>query len=59
MLQRKYLSINPSGDSSPSEEDKRITRRLKESGQLLGIPFLDNVIFGKDSYTSFADEEIL
>lgn len=47
---------HPSGDSSPSEEDKRVTRRLKESGELLGIPLLDHVIIGKDSYTSFADE---
>ena len=54
-----FIHNHPSGDSSPSEEDKRITRRLKESGQLLGIPLLDDVIIGKDSYTSFADEKIL
>ena len=40
---------HPSSDSSPSEEDKRITRRPKESGQLLGVPLLDHVIIGKDS----------
>ena len=47
---------HPSGDSSPSEEDKRITRRLQESGELLGIPLLDHVIISKEDFTSFADE---
>ena len=47
---------HPSGDSSPSEEDKRITRRLQESRELLGIPLLDHVIISKEDFTSFADE---
>ena len=47
---------HPSGDSNPSEEDKRITRRLHESGELLGIPLLDQIIISKEDFTSFADE---
>ena len=47
---------HPSGHSSPSEEDKRITRRLQESGELLGIPLLDHIIISKEDFTSFADE---
>ena len=47
---------HPSGDSSPSEEDKRITRRLQDSGELLGIPLLDHIIISKEDFTSFADE---
>ena len=47
---------HPSVDSSPSEEDKRITRRLQESGELLGIPLLDHIIISKEDFTSFADE---
>ncbi|MEC8271568.1 MAG: JAB domain-containing protein, partial [SAR324 cluster bacterium] len=38
------------------EEDKRITRRLQESGELLGIPLLDHIIISKEDFTSFADE---
>jgi len=44
---------HPSGDPQPSEEDKTITQRLIEAGELLGIPVLDHVIIGKDTYWSF------
>ena len=47
---------HPSGDPTPSREDKEITRRLVEGGQLLGIGVLDHIIIGQGSYYSFADE---
>ena len=50
---------HPSCDSKPSEEDKRITRRLVETCELIGIPVLNHVIIGQDNYTSFADEGLL
>ena len=50
---------HPLGDSNPSEEDKRIPRRLQESGELLGIPLLDHIIISKEDFTSFADEDWL
>ena len=50
------LHNHPSGDPLPSEEDKRITSRLEEAGQLMGIPLLDHLIIGHNgSYHSFAD----
>lgn len=39
---------HPSGDPKPSSEDISITRRLKESGELLGIKVLDHIIIGTD-----------
>lgn len=39
---------HPSGDPKPSSEDIAITRRLKESGELLGIKVLDHIIIGTD-----------
>ena len=44
---------HPSGDCSPSPEDKDVTRRLQESGALLGIPLLDHLIVaaGGDFYS--------
>jgi DNA repair protein RadC len=36
----------PSGDPMPSAEDKELTRRLKEVGELVGIRLLDHVIVG-------------
>jgi DNA repair protein RadC len=50
---------HPSGDPEPSQEDLRITERLVEVGKLVGIPVLDHVIIGHESYTSFADKGIL
>ncbi len=37
---------HPSGDPSPSREDKLTTRRLVDAGKLLGIPLLDHVVLG-------------
>lgn len=51
-----FAHNHPSGDPVPSEEDRRITVKLAEVGELLGIPMLDHVIVGRDgSYYSFAD----
>lgn len=44
---------HPSGGTEPSQEDKEITRRLKEAGELLGIRVLDHIIIG-DRFFSFA-----
>ncbi len=35
---------HPSGDVKPSEEDRQVFDRLKEAGELLGIPLLDFLI---------------
>lgn len=43
---------HPTGNVEPSIEDKQITNRLKEIGELLGIPLLDHVIIGKENYAS-------
>ena len=40
---------HPSGHVSPSAEDIKITRRLREAGDLLGIKLLDHVIIGSQS----------
>lgn len=50
---------HPSGDPTPSNEDRSITKRLKEAGELLGIRVLDHVIVGEGRYFSFADGGIL
>ncbi|MBU6434894.1 MAG: JAB domain-containing protein [Nitrospirae bacterium] len=50
---------HPSGDSPPSQEDRALTRRLKEGGDLLGITVLDHIVLGEDRYHSFADHQEL
>lgn len=50
---------HPSGDSTPSQEDRALTQRLKEGGDLLGIAVLDHLVLGEDRYYSFADHGAL
>lgn len=50
---------HPSGNLTPSQADKDLTKRVKEAGRLLDIPILDHLIFGDNGYFSFADEGIL
>ena len=50
---------HPSGNTKPSEADKRLTRQMSEAGKLLEISVLDHVIFTDGSYFSFADENLL
>ena len=50
---------HPSGDPAPSQEDLHITRRLVETGKIVGIRALDHVIIGDCRYFSFADQGLL
>lgn len=51
------LSHNhPSGNLTPSEQDKRLTKRLVEIGKALDLPVLDHIILSPEGYFSFADE---
>lgn len=43
---------HPSGDLSPSAEDLKVTERLKEAAWLLGINFLDHIIFSRRGFFS-------
>lgn len=47
---------HPSDDPSPSEEDRQLTKRLKEGADLLGIPLLDHLVLAGDRCYSFADQ---
>jgi len=51
-----FIHNHPSGDPQPSNEDRRLTARLVEAGQLLGIRVLDHIIIGAQEYYSFADK---
>lgn len=50
---------HPSGELSPSREDKAVTADLKAAGALLGIPVLDHVILSRNGYVSFKEMGIL
>jgi DNA repair protein RadC len=46
---------HPSGDPTPSRADIDFTQRLRDVGDLVGIPLLDHVIIGADGYTSLCE----
>lgn len=50
---------HPTGDPEPSSDDIVLTKRLKESGILVGIPVLDHIIIGADQYVSFVERGLL
>jgi len=50
---------HPSGNLTPSDEDKTLTKKLKQAGQLLDINTLDHLIISDAGYYSFADEGLL
>lgn len=50
---------HPSGNCKPSDEDAKITQKVKQAAQTFDISLLDHVIVTDQKCTSFADDEIL
>ena len=46
-----FVHNHPSANPTPSRQDTELTRRLKEVGDLVGIPVLDHVVIGRDEVT--------
>ena len=47
---------HPSGEPEPSSEDRVLTARLRQAGDLIGITILDHIVLGDDRTFSFADQ---
>jgi DNA repair protein RadC len=47
-----FAHNHPSGDTTPSEEDIGLSKRLAEAGQIMGVDVLDHVIFAGGDYLS-------
>lgn len=50
---------HPSGEPTPSAEDREVTRQLVEAGRVLGIPVLDHVVIGDGRYVSFVESGLM
>ncbi|MBI5471296.1 MAG: DNA repair protein RadC [Ignavibacteriae bacterium] len=50
---------HPSGNPEPSAEDIGVTKQLVDAGKIIGIPLHDHIIIAGDSYTSFAERNLL
>ena len=46
---------HPSGDPTPSAEDREVTDRLIRAGQLIGIPLLDHVVVAERGHVSLRE----
>ncbi|HMY80318.1 MAG TPA: DNA repair protein RadC [Candidatus Absconditabacterales bacterium] len=47
---------HPSGDSSPTEKDKEVVKKIVEAGELIGIPVIDFLITSENDDYSFFEE---
>ena len=50
---------HPSGDCSPSADDRDTTLRLRKAGEILGIPVLDHVIIAGENRYSFRESGLM
>lgn len=50
---------HPSGQLKPSKEDEKITKKIKQFGELIEMPVLDHLIITDNGYFSFSDQELL
>jgi DNA repair protein RadC len=50
---------HPSGDPTPSQDDRIITKDLKRAAETLGLRILDHIILCKDKALSMAEERML
>lgn len=48
---------HPSGDQTPSKEDDRLTKRIVETGKMLGIELIDHIVIGKNVFYSYAGND--
>lgn len=50
---------HPSGDRSPSQEDRNCCRKIHETGEILGVELADFLIISEKTYCSFKEEAYL
>ena len=51
-----FVHNHPSGNVEASEDDIKLTKRLAQAGEIVGIDVLDHVIIGGKSYISLKRE---
>lgn len=53
------LHNHPSGNAEPSNEDISITKKLVESGKILGIEVFDHIIIAGNQFVSFVEKRLI
>jgi DNA repair protein RadC len=54
-----FVHNHPSGDPEPSEDDLLLTKKLVESGKILGIEVMDHIIVAKNDFFSFKHKGLI
>ncbi len=54
-----FVHNHPSGDPTPSQEDKKTTERLVAAGKILGIPVMDHLIIGDGRFVSLKEKGVI
>lgn len=54
-----FIHNHPSGNPKPSQNDRNITDRLVQVGDLVGINVVDHIIIGNDSHYSFKEHDLI
>ena len=54
-----FTHNHPSGNSNPSAQDIKLTQKLKEAGDLMGIKMLDHIITTAEDYYSFKNNAVI
>jgi DNA repair protein RadC len=50
---------HPSGDPTPSQDDISITQQIELAGHIMGIPILDHIIIGENSFVSLRESKAI
>jgi DNA repair protein RadC len=50
---------HPSGSLTPSEQDKKLTAKIRQAAELMDMSLIDHIIVGHNTYYSFANEGLL
>ncbi len=50
---------HPSGDATPSPQDKLFTQDLIKSGKIIGIEVIDHIIIGKNNYYTYKENKVI
>ena len=50
---------HPSGEPTPSRDDIRSTKKIKEAGDMVGIRLLDHIIIGDNKFSSLRELKVI
>jgi len=53
-----FVHNHPSGDPEASEDDIKLTKRLAEAGEIMGIDVLDHIVIGDKEYLSLKRKDL-